>query len=97
MAKHDLIIEPPLMNAAGILGFSPDLHSGMHWSQMGAFVTNPVSLGHARRRTGGVLFPLPGLPAAHGISKPRDNAGAASLCLTLEPLTHSHHRAPVGG
>lgn len=44
MSKHDLVIDPPLMNAAGSLGFAPDLHSPMDWSMMGAFVTNPVSL-----------------------------------------------------
>lgn len=44
MSKHDLSIAPPRMNAAGSLGFSPDLHSGMDWKKLGAFVTNPVSL-----------------------------------------------------
>src|SRR4030043_1454459 len=44
MSKHDLAIDPPLMNAAGSLGFSPDLYSPMDWSRMGAFVTNPISL-----------------------------------------------------
>lgn len=43
MAKHDLIFDPPLMNAAGTLGFYPDLHRGMDWGQLGAFVTNPIS------------------------------------------------------
>jgi len=44
MSKHDLAIDPPLMNAAGSLGFSPDLYCPMDWSRMGAFVTNPISL-----------------------------------------------------
>jgi dihydroorotate dehydrogenase (NAD+) catalytic subunit len=44
MTKHDLTIDPPYMNAAGSLGFSPDLHSPVDWSMLGAFVTNPVSL-----------------------------------------------------
>ena len=44
MPKHDLTIDPPLMNAAGSLGFSPDLYSPVDWSRLGAFVTNPVSL-----------------------------------------------------
>lgn len=44
MSKHDLTIDPPLMNAAGLLGFSPDLHSTVEWTRLGAFVTNPVSL-----------------------------------------------------
>lgn len=44
MPKHDLTIKPALMNAAGSLGFSPDLHGSVDWSRLGAFATNPVSL-----------------------------------------------------
>lgn len=56
MSKFDLRIDPPLMNAAGSLGFSPDLHISLDWSKMGAFVTNPISLtprtpAHGRRFT----------------------------------------------
>jgi len=73
MAKHDLAFEPPRMNAAGTLGFYPDLHGPMDWGQLGAFVTNPISLGprtpaHGKRYAdypGGFLlhtgFPNPGL------------------------------------
>ncbi len=32
------------MNAPGMLGFAPDFHSPLPWDQLGAFVTNPVSL-----------------------------------------------------
>jgi dihydroorotate dehydrogenase (NAD+) catalytic subunit len=61
MSKHDLDFAPPLMNAAGSLGFSPDLHSGVDWSQMGAFVTHPVSL-QPRTPANGTRF----LPVAGG-------------------------------
>jgi dihydroorotate dehydrogenase (NAD+) catalytic subunit len=44
MAKHDLSFDPPLMNAAGSLGFSPDRYSPIDWSKLGAFITNPISL-----------------------------------------------------
>ena len=44
MAKHDLAFDPPIMNAAGSLGFFPDLHGPIDWGRLGAFVTNPVSL-----------------------------------------------------
>ncbi len=44
MAKRDLAFEPPLMNAAGTLGFFPDLYSPVNWNQFGAFITNPISL-----------------------------------------------------
>ncbi len=73
MAKHDLAFDPPIMNAAGTLGFAPNLHSDVDWSELGAFVTNPISLtartpAHGRRFVaypGGFLlhtgFPNPGL------------------------------------
>ncbi len=44
MAKHDLTFDPPVMNAAGTLGFSPDTHNALDWSSLGVFVTNPISL-----------------------------------------------------
>ncbi|RPI82994.1 MAG: hypothetical protein EHM41_16995, partial [Chloroflexi bacterium] len=44
MSKYDLSFSPPIMNAAGFLGFSPSTHSSLDLSQLGAFVTNPVSL-----------------------------------------------------
>jgi dihydroorotate dehydrogenase (NAD+) catalytic subunit len=74
--KYDLNISPPLMNAAGILGFAPDPSGLVDYSQLGAFITNPISLQPrtpARSRTsieypGGFLlhsgFPNPGLRAA---------------------------------
>jgi dihydroorotate dehydrogenase (NAD+) catalytic subunit len=73
MSKRDLVIAPPLMNAAGILGFSPDLHSPVDWSRLGAFITNPISLNprtpaHGQRFvgfSGGFLlhtgYPNPGI------------------------------------
>ncbi len=42
--KVDLEFAPPLMNAAGILGFTPDLRGPVDLGRFGAFVTNPVSL-----------------------------------------------------
>ena len=44
MSKYDLAIDPPLMNAAGSLGFAPNLHGQVDLGRLGAFVTNPVSL-----------------------------------------------------
>jgi dihydroorotate dehydrogenase (NAD+) catalytic subunit len=44
MPKHDLAFDPPVMNAAGCLGFFPNLHGPIDWGRFGAFVTNPVSL-----------------------------------------------------
>ena len=43
MSKIDLLLDKPLMNAAGTLGFSPDPKSAVDVAQFGAFITNPVS------------------------------------------------------
>ena len=76
MAKRDLTFNPPVMNAAGTLGFFPDQHGPMDWSQFGVFITNPISLlprtpAHGNRFTaypGGFLlhtgYPNPGLSQA---------------------------------
>lgn len=73
--KYDLEFNPPLMNAAGSLGFAPDPHGPLELSRLGGFITNPISL---NRRTparqpryltypGGFLlhtgYPNPGLKA----------------------------------
>jgi dihydroorotate dehydrogenase (NAD+) catalytic subunit len=42
--KFDLSINPPLMNAAGSLGFSPPSSVPELTAGLGAFITNPVSL-----------------------------------------------------
>jgi dihydroorotate dehydrogenase (NAD+) catalytic subunit len=42
--KRDLYFSKPIMNAAGTLGFTPDLRAPMPWDEFGAFVTNPLSL-----------------------------------------------------
>ncbi len=44
MPKFDLTLSHPLMNAAGMLGFAPDPHGPVELANMGAFITNPVSL-----------------------------------------------------
>jgi dihydroorotate dehydrogenase (NAD+) catalytic subunit len=43
MPKRDLFFRSPIMNAAGMLGFAPDLRAEALWSELGAFVTNPLS------------------------------------------------------
>ena len=74
--KYDLQINPPLMNAAGCLGFAPDPRGAVDLSGLGAFITNPISLkprtpAHGRRYfefPGGFLlhtgYPNPGLKKA---------------------------------
>lgn len=43
MAKYDLAFSPPVMNAAGALGFAPERRGLAALDGMGAFVTNPIS------------------------------------------------------
>ncbi|MBV6395856.1 MAG: Dihydroorotate dehydrogenase [Anaerolineales bacterium] len=53
MPKRDLYFRAPIINAAGMLGFAPDLRefqktgvserSDFSWANFGAFVTNPLS------------------------------------------------------
>lgn len=71
--KYDLELSPPVINAAGTLGYAPQSSDRVNFSELGAFVTNPVSLHPrtpARARTsqpfpGGFLlhsgYPNPGL------------------------------------
>jgi dihydroorotate dehydrogenase (NAD+) catalytic subunit len=64
LTKPAPIFRHPLLNAAGSLGFSPDLRSAIPWEQFGAFVTNPISYrprqpAHGQRMrvfSGGVLL-----------------------------------------
>jgi len=73
MSKYDLAFATPLMNAAGSLGFTPEVPGPVDLSRLGAFVSNPISLNgrtpaQARRcqsYPGGFLlhtgYPNPGL------------------------------------
>jgi dihydroorotate dehydrogenase (NAD+) catalytic subunit len=60
MAKHDLNINPPIMNSAGALGFFPDLHGTTDWSQLGAFITNPISPAGRSPAHGNRILSYPG-------------------------------------
>jgi dihydroorotate dehydrogenase (NAD+) catalytic subunit len=43
--KYDLMFNPPIMNAAGMLGFTLDAYGPIGIARLGVFITNPVSLG----------------------------------------------------
>lgn len=43
LLRQPPVVSPPLMNAAGTLGFAPDARSPLDWGRFGAFVTNPIS------------------------------------------------------
>jgi len=53
-------LEPPMMNAAGSLGFAPNLRAPSLWKQLGAFVTNPVSVRPRKPASGGRWQAFPG-------------------------------------
>jgi dihydroorotate dehydrogenase (NAD+) catalytic subunit len=44
MYKFDLSLKPPILNAAGSLGFTPDPYGPVDLGALGAFITNPISL-----------------------------------------------------
>lgn len=60
MGKYDLVFDPPLMNAAGSLGYAPDPHGPVDPGLLGAFVTNPVSLRPRNPALGARHLPYPG-------------------------------------
>src|SRR5512140_1153311 len=60
MPKRDLDFRKPLMNAAGTLGFAPDLHGDLNWDDFGAFVTNPISLRPRKAAGSPALIEFPG-------------------------------------
>ena len=90
MSKSELLLNTPIMNAAGCLGFAPDTHGPTDLSQLGAFITNPISLlarspAHGPRFLsfpGGFMlhtgYPNPGLGAPPGATP---HAGGAHPCL----------------
>jgi dihydroorotate dehydrogenase (NAD+) catalytic subunit len=43
-SKKELDLSRPVMNAAGTLGFTPDPRAPVPWDELGAFVSNPISL-----------------------------------------------------
>jgi len=60
MSKIDLYFDKPVMNAAGILGFSPEPKGRIDYSNFGAFVTNPISLAPRKPAGGERVIPFPG-------------------------------------
>src|SRR5512138_117116 len=60
MPKRDLFFSRPLMNAAGTLGFAPDMRTPLPWNELGAFVTNPISLRPRKAAAAPQLLEFPG-------------------------------------
>ena len=98
MSKIELNLEPPLLNAAGALGFAPDVRQAASLKRLGAFVTNPISL-QARKPAqgrrflefpGGFLlhsgYPNPGLKASVRRYSRRWAAASLPVLVHLLPL-----------
>ncbi len=76
MFKQDLTFRHPIMNAAGSLGFTPDLHAPVPWDEFGAFVTNPLSLRPRAAAVQPAVIEYPGGFLLHtGLPNPGFNAG----------------------
>ncbi len=77
MFKQDLTFRKPWMNAAGALGFAPDFHAPIPWDDLGAFVTNPLSLRPRGGAADAALIEYPGGFLLHtGLPNPGLRAAA---------------------
>jgi dihydroorotate dehydrogenase (NAD+) catalytic subunit len=75
MFKRDLYFSKPLMNAAGILGFAPNKRDPVPSADLGAFVTNPLSLHSRLPAAQPALIEYPGGLLLHtGLPNPGLNA-----------------------
>lgn len=70
-AKNSLIVESPVMNAAGSLGFGDEYRDLLDLSALGAFVTNPLTYTPWNPATGTRVVPLDGGVLLHtGLPNP---------------------------
>jgi dihydroorotate dehydrogenase (NAD+) catalytic subunit len=88
------------MNAAGSLGFAPDVRSDISPESFGAFVTNPISLRARRTANGPRMFSFPGGVLLHtghpnpGLSGVIKNYAAAWARSTLPIIVHLFSAKP---
>lgn len=89
MFKQDLIFRKPLMNAAGTLGFSPDMRAPAPWDELGAFITNPISLRSRKATAQPALIEFPGGFLLHtGLPNP-------GLVSVIQKHTHRWTDSPI--
>ena len=70
-AKNSLVVESPVMNAAGTLGFGDEYRDLIELDTLGAFVTNPMTYTHWNPATGTRVVPLEGGVLMHtGLPNP---------------------------
>jgi dihydroorotate dehydrogenase len=60
MDKYDLVFSSPILNAAGVLGFSPDQNKFADVRRLGAFITNPISFIQRTPAAGTRFLPFQG-------------------------------------
>lgn len=74
MYRLEVTLDSPWMNAAGMLGFAPSALSAARWqapAEMGAFVTNPISLAARSPAADRGLLPFSGGVLMHsGLTNP---------------------------
>lgn len=58
--KQNLVFDKPFVNAAGMLGFAPDLHSMPFLELLGAFITHPISRKPRQPAGNRCCLPFPG-------------------------------------
>lgn len=69
--KQDLWITPGQVNAAGMLGYYPNLHHGVSLDGLGAFMTAPISLLPRQPAVERAMVPFPGGFLMHsGLANP---------------------------
>ncbi|MBK8023351.1 MAG: hypothetical protein IPK19_18445 [Chloroflexi bacterium] len=69
--KHALVVNTPVMNAAGILGFGDHYRDLIDFSAVGAFVTNPITYAPWSPATGTRVISLPsGILVHTGLPNP---------------------------
>jgi dihydroorotate dehydrogenase (NAD+) catalytic subunit len=88
-SKFDLSFTPPVMNAAGFMGFAPDAHGSLDLAHLGAFVTNPLSLEPRSPAAGTRFIPFSGGFLLHS---GHPNPG---LRLILRRFTARWRRSPL--
>jgi dihydroorotate dehydrogenase len=87
--KQDIIIDPPIMNSAGILGFAPDIKSLFDHSLLGAFITHPLSL---KRRLPAKLPHLEPYPGGVLLHTGLPNSGLQGALREHQGLWETHPR-----
>lgn len=58
--KRDLRIDPPMMNATGILGFADESRRSIPFEKLGALITNPISISARTPAKGPRFIPYQG-------------------------------------